>query len=224
MNILRPICILVISFIVGACAPSIRQSITPDQARTIRTIGVISVLNPTGTLGGEQLRKASFDFGTPMTQSIKKALKQLGYAVVPIVYRNRNSSQFLADYSSLPPSRADAVLDTRVIFAGYAQELVPFRVRNHRVYIHLHSRLVSTKTKEVLYSEMVSLIGDKIHVGREVHFAPWKESEPKKYFFRQPVNVVNYPGPLGEHKAKATEGLRAGMGPVARSLTAGLRK
>jgi hypothetical protein len=180
-------------------------------------------LNPLGTLGGDQLKKANFDFGTPMTRSIERSLTGMGYTVVPVAYSNRNSSKFLTDYNSLPQVGADAVFDTRVIYAGYAPELIP-GIRDDRLYIHLHSQLVSTITKEVIYSEMVSLVGDEITVGGQVSFAPWKTTEPKKYFFRQPFGASSYPGPLVTHREKAIEGLNAGMDPVSRALTAGLKR
>lgn len=110
-----------------------------------------------------------------------------------------------------------------MIHAGYAREITPIPKRYHRPYIHLHSRLV-TKTGQIVFVEMASLVGDDITVAGVTSAVPWKNTTPRKYFFLARYSPQDDPGPLADHREKAIEGLNASMMPVARAVVAGLKR
>lgn len=205
------------------CAPAFHQPLDAEHAATIKTIALVVVPDPFETLGGEALRKADFKFGQPMTAALRDALQRRGYRVFTVPYSDRQPTEFIGDYRLLAATNADAILDARVIHAGYAREITPNPNRFHRPYIHLHTRLVSPKTGKVVFAEMASLVADEITVAGKAVFVPWKSTSPRKYFFPARTFDANDPGPLVNAREAALAGLNASMVPVAEALLNGLK-
>lgn len=214
---------ILFSVAMGGCGgPAFHRPLDAEQARAIKTIGVITVPQPTENLGGAGLDKAGFDFSRPMTAALEQALRRAGYRVVILPAANRLGSDFVGNYESYAGAAADAILDTRVVFAGYAAEITPNPKRFHRPYIHLHARLLNTKTRQVVFEEMASLVGPDITVAGRTIPTPWKDSAPDKHHFRVKIPAPD-PGPFVAAREAAIAGLMESMTPVAEALIGGLK-
>jgi hypothetical protein len=189
------------------------------QGETLKTIALISVPNPVqytavdyggkaglfGAIGGaaiaadaktmsETLTKtasdARFDYGREMQAALVDRLKRAGFKVVMV----------RAEYAKVPSGEADALLDVDARIVGYATYNITDP--DFRPYVSADVRLVSARTRAVLYSEQIMF-------GYHNPFMSATQlPSDKKYYFKD-FNA------LMADKPRALEGMREGTKVIA---------
>lgn len=109
-----------------------------------------------GTLAGGtritfNLRSSNYSISQSLANALKQQLGQKGIAVMG-VQTKRNGHDLLEDYKKTPSAGADAILDVSPANVG-------FREIKDEVYplLKVRVRLVSARTREVLYQDTVSI-------------------------------------------------------------------
>ncbi len=225
--------VILVSALAAGCAVNVAQvGFKPDPANPVRSIAVPSVPNPVmttvhnfGSLGGgigaaasqskyqepltNLLKEANFDFGREMRAALVDRLQRAGFRVVPVELTREAPGKLLDDYSKVPTAGADAVLDlaTGALF-GYAN--VDILDNKYRPYIVFNARLVSSKTREPMYSERV------LYGWTNMFLTATQLKAPDKYFYAEADQVI-------ASRQNTTEGLRAGINAIADHLAAQLK-
>jgi len=180
MNSLRTATLCLATLIAGCGGVNLQQF--DPKGVPIRTIALISVPNPDqyeavdygskasmfGAIGGvaiaaeaktmsETLTKAArevnFDYSREMQAAVTERLKRAGYKVVVVRAERGTPKELVADYAKVPAADADALLDIDARMVAY----VSYNINDpdFRPYLLADVRLVSAKTRAVLYSEQV---------------------------------------------------------------------
>src|SRR5262245_25348519 len=167
--------------LIAGCGGVTLQQFDP-KGEPIRTIALISVPNPDqyeaadygskagmfGAIGGAAIaaeaktmsetltkaaREANFDYSREMQAAVSERLKRPGYKVVVVRADRGTPEDLVADYAKVPVADADALLDIDARMVGY----VSYNINDpdFRPYLLADVRLVSAKTRAVLYSEQV---------------------------------------------------------------------
>lgn len=99
------------------------------------------------------LRSSNYSISQSLTNALKQKLAQKGVGVIGVQIK-RSGHDLLEDYKKIPSAGADALLDVSPANVG-------FREIKDDVYplLKVRVRLVSARTKQVLYQDTVS-IGD----------------------------------------------------------------
>jgi curli biogenesis system outer membrane secretion channel CsgG len=199
------------------------------QGETLKTIALISVPNPVqytavdyggkaglfGAIGGaaiaadaktmsETLTKtasdARFDYGREMQAALVDRLKRAGFKVVMVRAEREAPHALVADYAKVPSGEADALLDVDARIVGYATYNITDP--DFRPYVSADVRLVSARTRAVLYSEQIMF-------GYHNPFMSATQlPSDKKYYFKD-FNA------LMADKPRALEGMREGTKVIA---------
>lgn len=217
---------VLLTILISACG-SVHQPFKSERGTSLRTIGVLTVPAPLPGLGQRQIKKAGFNFGRDMTSAFVKALRSAGYRAVIIKAPRSAGNNFIEDYGSIRNPGVDAFLDTRTISVTYTIGEVNMRSMldmYSRPYIHIHSRLVSAKSKKIMYAEMVNLTGDNLYVSGGEVALPWKASSPRKYYFKTSAEDRSSPLKDPKRRSKAVTGLRAGLKPIAKHVVSKIKR
>jgi hypothetical protein len=220
--------ILAIAALVAGCGGVPSQQFDP-KGEPVRTIALISVPSPAqyeavdyggkagmfGAIGGtviaadaktmsETLTKAakesSFDYGREMQAAVTERLKRAGYKVVIVRAERAAPKELVADYAKVPAADADALLDIDARMVGYATYNI--NDPDFRPYLQADVRLVSAKTRAVLYSEQV-MFGYQ-----NPYMSATQLPSDRKYYFKDF-------GALMADKPRAFEGWRQGTRAIA---------
>jgi hypothetical protein len=111
-----------------------------------------------GTLAGStriilNLRSSNYNVSQSLMNALKQQVGQKGIAVIG-VHAKRNGYDLLDEYKKAPSAGTDAILDVSPVtvgFKGVEEEVFPL--------LKVRVRLVSARTREVLYQDTVQ-IGD----------------------------------------------------------------
>lgn len=214
--------------LVAACGGASSQQFNP-QGETIKTIALITVPNPTqyqavdwggkaslfGAVGGvatqadaktmsraltKAVKDANFDYSRAMQAALADRLKRAGFNVVAASARREAPEKLLSDYGNVPAGGADALLDINARVVGYSTYNI--RDPDFRPHIQADVRLVSAKTRTVLYAEQV-LFGYHNPFISATHLPSGKQ-----YYFKDFSLLM-------ANQARAIEGLRRGTEAVA---------
>ena len=109
-----------------------------------------------GTIMGDariqlRLRTSNYSISQSLPYAIKQKIEQKGIRVIGVQV-NRNGNDLLKDYKKTPSAGSDAILDVSAVNVG-------FRKIKDDVYplLKVRVRLVSARTREVLYQDTVSI-------------------------------------------------------------------
>jgi len=97
------------------------------------------------------LRASNYSISQSLANALKQQMGQKGISVIGVQI-NRRGHDLLGDYKKTPSAGADAILDVSAANVG-------FREIEDEVYplLKVRVRLVSTRTREVLYQDTVSI-------------------------------------------------------------------
>src|SRR5262245_28630024 len=179
MNSLRTVTLCLAALIAGCGGVALQQF--ASKSEPIRTIALISIPNPEqyeaadgskasmfGVIGAAAMtvdaktmsealtkaaREANFDYSREMQAAVTERLKRAGYKVVVVRAERGTPKELVGDYAKVPAADADALLDIDARMVGY----VSYNINDpdFRPYLLADVRLVSAKTRAVLYSEQV---------------------------------------------------------------------
>ncbi len=223
------------AFVIG-CGGASFQQFNP-QGESVRTIALLTVPNPTqyqavdwgskaglfGALGGAAIqadartmseaftaaaKAANFEFSREMQTAVVERLKRAGFNVVPVRVEREAPEKLLSDYAKVSASGADALLDIDARVVGYSTYNI--QDTDFRPHIHVDVRLVSARTKTVLYSEQI-LFGYQ-----NPYMSATQLPSDKQYYFKD-FNA------LMASKPRAFEGLKRGTEMVAEHVAKRLR-
>jgi hypothetical protein len=230
-------CLFVTGLLVLAgCTGSNFQQFAP-QSESIRTIALLTVPNPSayqvvdwggkaslfGAVGGAAVqmdargmgetfgaaaKAANFDFGGEMQLAVMQSLKRAGFNMLLVPASRQAPEKLLPDYSNIPSAGADAFLDIGARVVGYSS--YNLQDSDFRPHLHVDVRLVSAKTKAVLYSEQI-LFGY-----HNPYISATQLPSDKQYYYKD-FNA------LMASKPKALEGLKRGVEAVADHIAARLK-
>jgi len=215
------------AFVLGCGGVSFLQF--NPQGDSVRTIALLTVPNPTqyqtvdwggkagffGAVGGVAIqadartmteafttavKAGNFDFSREMQAAVVERLKRSGFNVVVVRAEREAPEKLLSDYGKVPSPGADALLDIDARVVGYSTYNI--QDPEFRPHIYVDVRLVSAKTKAVLYSEQI-LFGY-----HNPYLSATQLPSEKQYYFKD-FSV------LMANKARAFEGLRRGTDAVA---------
>lgn len=99
------------------------------------------------------LRSSNYSISQSLTNAIKQQMGQQGISVIGVQIK-RNGNDLLEDYKKTPSAGADAILDVSPANVGFREikdDVFPL--------LKVRLRLVSARTREVLYQDTIS-IGD----------------------------------------------------------------
>lgn len=101
------------------------------------------------------LRSSNYSISQSLTNALKQQIGQKGISVIGVQIK-RSGHNLLDDYKKTPSAGADAILDVSPANVG-------FREINDDVYplLKVRVRLVSTRSREVLYQDTVSISDHK---------------------------------------------------------------
>jgi hypothetical protein len=228
MKSLRTATVGFVAALAAGCGGVSSQQFNP-QGQTIRTIALISVPNPAqydavdyggkagmfGAVGGaviaadaktmsEALTKAakdaSFDYSREMQAAVAERLKRAGYKVVVVRAERGAPNTLVSDYAKVPTGDADALLDIDARMVGYTTYNI--NDPDFRPNIQADVRLVSAKTRAVLYSEQV-MFGY-----HNPYMSATQLPSDKKYYFKDFTALM-------ADKPRAFEGWRQGTRAIA---------
>jgi len=220
-----------IAVLAAGCGGVASQQFDP-KGEPIRTIALISVPNPAvyeavdygskagmfGAIGGTVIaadaktmsetltkaaRDASFDYSREMQAAVTERLKRAGYKVVVVRAERGTPKELVADYAKVPAADADALLDIDARMVGYAT--YNMNDPDFRPYVQADVRLVSAKTRSVLYSEQI-MFGYQ-----NPYMSATQLPSDRKYYFKDF-------GALIADKPRAFEGWRQGTRAIADHL------
>jgi hypothetical protein len=212
----------------AGCTGASSQQFNP-QGESIKSIALIEVPDPglyqvtdwggagsmLGALGGaatqadaktmsatltKAVAEANFDYAREMQAALTERLKRAGFSVAPVRAQRAAPDKLLSDYGNLPAGGADALLDMDARVVGYSSYSI--QDRDFRPHIHVDVRLVSAKTKAVLYSEQI-LFGYS-----NPYMSATQLPSDRQYYFKD-FNA------LMADRAKSLEGLRRGTQSIA---------
>jgi hypothetical protein len=216
-----------LAVLIAGCGGVTLQQFDP-KGEPIRTIALISVPNPLqyeatdpsvgsmfGAIGGVAIaaeaktmsetltkaaREANFDYGREMQAAVAERLKRAGYKVVVVRAERGTPKELVVDYAKVPASDADALLDIDARMVGY----VTYNIadRDFRPWLLADVRLVSVKTRAVLYSEQV-MFGY-----HNPYMSATQLPSDKKYYFKDFTALM-------ADKPRAFEGWRQGTRAIA---------
>lgn len=226
MNSLRTATLCLAALIAG-CGGVTLQQFDP-KSEPIRTIALISVPNPVqyeatdygskagvfGAIGGAAIaadaktmsetltkaaREANFDYSREMQAAVTERLKRVGYKVIVVRAERGTPKELVADYAKVPAADADALLDIDARTVGY----VSYNINDpdFRPYLLADVRLVSAKTRAVLYSEQV-MFGY-----HNPYMSATQLPSDNKYYFKDFTALM-------ADKPRAFEGWRQGAGAI----------
>src|SRR5262249_13038999 len=145
-------------------------------------------------------KEASFDYGREMQAAVTERLRRAGFKVVMVRAEREAPNAPIPDYGKVPAADADALLDIDARMVGYASASITDS--DFRPYLHADVRLVSAKTRAVLYSEQVMF-------GYQNPFMSATQlPSDRKYYFKDF-------GALMADKPRAFEGWRQGTRAIA---------
>src|SRR5262249_42256036 len=213
-----------LTVLAAGCATGVTSQQFNPQGETLKTIALISVPNPVqytaidfggkaglfGAIGGaaiaadaktmsETLTKtasdARFDYSREMQAALVDRLKRAGFKVVMVRAEREAPTALLSDYAKVPAGEADALLDVDARTVGYATYNITDP--DFRPYVMADVRLVSAKTRAVLYSEQIMF-------GYHNPFMSATQlPSDKKYYFKDFDALM-------ADKPRAVEGMREG--------------
>lgn len=220
--------IVAAALVLAGCGGAPSQQFDP-KGEPIRTIALISVPNPAlyeavdyggkagmfGAIGGAVIaadaktmsetltkvaREANFDYSREMQTAVTERLKRAGYRVVIVRAERGAPKELVADYAKVPPVDADALLDIDARMVGYATYNI--NDPDFRPYLTADVRLVSAKTRAVLYSEQV-MFGYQ-----NPYMSATQLPSDRKYYFKDFSALM-------ADKPRAFEGWRQGTRAIA---------
>jgi hypothetical protein len=220
--------IVATALLLAGCGGAPSQQFDP-KGEPLKTIALISVPSPVqyeavdyggkagmfGALGGaaiaadaktmsEALTKAtkaaSFDYGREMQAAMTERLRQAGFKVVVVRAEREAPNALVSDYAKVPAGDADALLDVDARMVGYATYNI--NDPDFRPYLTADVRLVSAKTRAVLYSERI-MFGYQ-----NPYMSATQLPSDRKYYFKDF-------GALMADKPRALEGWRQGTRAIA---------
>lgn len=154
------------------------------------------------------VKTARFDYGREMQATITERLRRAGFAVMQVSVPRTAPEKPLSDYTNVPTAGADALLDIDARVVGYSSyNITDPELRPH---IHVDVRLVSAKTKFVLYSEQI-LFGY-----HNPYLSATQLPSSKRYYYKT-FNAVM------ANKSQAMQGLKSGMEAIADHIVARLK-
>jgi len=220
--------ILAAAALVAGCGGAPSQQFDP-KGEPLRTIALIAVPSPVqyeavdyggkagmfGAIGGaviaadaktmtEALTKAtkaaSFDYGREMQAALTERLKRAGFKGVVVRAEREAPKELIADYAKIPAADADALLDVDARMVGYATYNI--NDPDFRPYLTADVRLVSAKTRAVLYSERI-MFGYQ-----NPYMSATQLPSDRKYYFKDFSALM-------ADKPRALEGWRQGTRAIA---------
>jgi hypothetical protein len=216
-----------LAVLIAGCGGVTLQQFDP-KGEPIRTIALISVPNPVqyeaadgskastfGVIGAAAMtadaktmsetltkaaREANFDYSREMQAAVTERLKRAGYKVIVVRAERGTAKELVADYAKVPAADADALLDIDARMVGY----VTYNITDpdFRPYLLADVRLVSAKTRAVLYSEQV-MFGYN-----NPYMSATQLPSDKKYYFKDFTALI-------ADKPRAFEGWRQGTRAIA---------
>src|SRR5215510_11033623 len=230
MNSLRT-ATLCLAVLIAGCSGVTLQQFDPKR-EPIRTIALISVPNAVqyeatdygskagmfGAIGAAAMtvdaktmsealtkaaREANFDYSREMQAAVTERLKRAGYKVVVVRAERGTPKELVADYAKVPVADADALLDIDARHVGYTTYNI--YDPDFRPYLLADVRLVSAKTRAVLYSEQV-MFGY-----HNPYMSATQLPSDKKYYFKDFTALM-------ADKPRAFEGWRQGTGAISDHL------
>jgi hypothetical protein len=217
-----------LAVLIAGCGGVTLQQFDP-KSEPIRTIALISVPNPVqyeatdygskagmfGAIGGAAIaaeaktmsetltkaaREANFDYSREMQAAVTERLKRAGYKVVVVRAERGTPKELVADYTKVPAADSDALLDIDARMVGYVSYSI--NDPDFRPYLLADVRLVSAKTRAVLYSEQV-MFGY-----HNPYMSATQLPSDKKYYFKDFTAMM-------ADKPRAFEGWRQGTRAIA---------
>lgn len=189
----------------------------PDVFAPIKSIALLNIPNPHYYLpyyleveptvaGKETKRYEGFNFSVIAQQRLKEYLKEEGYHVILVSVNRDNRYKLLDDYSRLNIPEADAFLDLAPVEVGFKKN--PWNPFASEVGPHVSVvvRLVSAKSKKILYAESVQYGYDKNPLFDSTRI----DSPPDDYF--EDMNT------LKSKNEKAVEQLAHGVDAISRAI------
>lgn len=237
MHAIRNALALLGAILVSGCATGVSYQEFKSDGAPIKTIAVLSVANPVnyhamdfgspamafGAVGGavagasaasatekfnEAVKTAKFDFSREMAARLAQHLKEQGFKVIAVSVTRETPLKMVEDYSKVPTAGADAILDVGTRMVGYST--VNMLDRDFRPHVQLDFRLVSARSRSVLYSEQVLF-------GYHNPFMSATElSSDKQYYFKDFDALM-------ADKNKALQGIKEGADALAKHVAGRLR-
>jgi hypothetical protein len=199
------------------------------QGEPLKTIAFINVPNPVqyeavdwgseagmfGAVGGVAIqadaktmsealtkaaKEASFDYSREMQAAVAERLKRAGFKVVIVRAEREAPNKLISDYGKVPAADADALLDIDARTVGYASYNIADP--DFRPYVLADVRLVSAKSRAVLYSEQV-MFGYS-----NPYMSATQLPSDQKYYFKDFSALM-------ADKSRAFEGWRQGTRAIA---------
>jgi len=200
-----------------------------SQGEPLKTIALINVPNPVqyeavdwgskagmfGAVGGVAIqadaktmsealtkaaKEASFDYSREMQTAVAERLRRAGFKLVMVRAEREAPNALILDYGKVPAADADALLDIDARTVGYASYNIADP--DFRPYLRADVRLVSAKTRAVLYSEQV-MFGYQ-----NPYMSGTQLPSDRKYYFKDFSALM-------ADKSRAFEGWRQGTRAIA---------
>lgn len=154
------------------------------------------------------VKTVRFDYSREMQATVIQRLRRAGFVVTPVPASREAPEKLLSNYDNVPTAGADALLDIDARVVGYSSyNITDPELRPH---IHVDVRLVSAKSKAVLYSEQI-LFGY-----HNPYMSATQLPSSKRYYYKT-FNAVM------ANKPQAMQGLKSGMEAIADRIVAQLK-
>jgi hypothetical protein len=214
--------------LLAGCGGPSSQPFNP-QSEAIKTIALITVPDPSqyqavdwggkaslfGAVGGvatqadattmslalsTAAKEANFEYSREMQTAVADRLTRAGFKVVAVTAKREAPEKLLSDYSQVPAGGADALLDVDARTVGYSSYNI--QDPDLRPHVHVDVRLVSAKTRAVLYSEQI-LFGY-----HNPYMSATQLPSERQYYFKDF-------GTLMGDRTRALQGIRSGTQAIA---------
>ncbi|MEK7207659.1 MAG: hypothetical protein AAB134_07245 [Pseudomonadota bacterium] len=234
---LFPAAIGFLSVVLFGCASVPKQVFDPTANAAIKRIALLEIDEPDGfvllnfghpgmifgAIGGaiagtdmESKRKQLSDllraqepkYGKALTDAIEQKLRAQNYDVVRISPAREQRNALVTDYTKIHTD-ADAILDVLIVMAGYLSQGI---ASDYEPLLRTSARMVSTKTQQVVYLEILAY-GEKWKVSGQWVELPYV----KRVSFSNFDNIIRSP-------KQAAEGVGDGIEPIASRITFDLKK